>query len=296
VVGAAVLVICLWGSVYSALRVALQAIPAGPLAFLRLAIATLVLGLYGLTRGARIPDRSHWPRIAAIGFVGFAAYLVLLNIGQRTVNAGTASFIINTGPAMSALLAVLFLKERLTPAGAFGIVLSLLGIALLISSSGRGWQLEFSAGGLLLLMAAMAQATHFVLQKSALRLLSAYEVTLWSMCVATIVLGPFAMDAATALMHAPKHVTAAVIYLGIFPSAVAHLSWTFVLAHMPASKATSLLMLVSPMAVLIGGLWLGESLSTLAWVGGALALLGVALVQRAGRTRVSGSVAREAGE
>jgi drug/metabolite transporter (DMT)-like permease len=113
--------------------------------------------------------------------------------------------------------------------------------------------------------------------------------------VATSLLWPFAKEAADALLHAPRQVAAAVVYLGVFPSAVAHLSWSFVLAHMPASKATSLLMLVSPMAVLIGGLWLGESLSTLAWVGGALALLGVALVQRAGRARAGEKIASKTG-
>lgn len=277
--GAASLALILWGSVYSALRVALQGFSAGQLAFLRLAIASIVLGLYAVLTRARMPAQSDWPRLGLIGLIGFATYWLLLNLGQRTVEAGTASFIINTTPTLSALFAVVFLKERLKLLGVIGIAVSLCGVGLIIASGGKGLHLQFSPGALILLCAALAHAVHFVLQKATLKSLSPFQVTLGSMLAGTVFLLPFAPGASRALLEAPVNTVAAVIYVGIFPSALAHLTWAFVLTHMTASKATSLLILVSPMAVIIGAVWLGEVMPLLAWCGGALAITGVVLVQ-----------------
>ena len=280
---AAALTLLLWASVYSALKVSLQWFTVWQLAFLRLATASVALGIYAATLRIPLPARRHWPSLILIGFIGFAVYLVLLNLGQRTVEAGTASFIINITPALSAILAVVLLKERLRALGFLGVAVSLCGAALIIAGGGRGLHFDFSPGAAILVAAALAHAAHFVLQKATLESVSPFQVTVVSVWAGTAFLLPFAPSTFTALAKAPADAVTAAIYLGVFPSAFAYVTWAYVMTHMPAAVATSLLALIPPLAVVIGAVWLGELPTLLAFCGGALAIVGVILVQTKGR-------------
>ena len=81
------------------------------------------------------------------------------------------------------------------------------------------------------------------------------------------------------------HATFAVIYLGIFPAAIAYVLWNYALARMPASLLSSFLYLSPVLASLIAWVWLGEVPALLTLVGGAIAILGVILVQTKGYAR-----------
>ena len=66
-----------------------------------------------MARGAAArADRGDALRFLLCGFLGIALYNALLNTGEQTVSAGAASFIVNTLPIFTALLAAVFLGER----------------------------------------------------------------------------------------------------------------------------------------------------------------------------------------
>ena len=283
---ACVFTLVVWASVYSAVKFGLRGFDAWQLAFLRLAFASTALGLFAAFTKARLPARGHWPGLCLVGFVGFAAYLVLLNSGQRTVDAGTASFIISATPALSVLFAVLFLKESLRPIGFLGVAISFCGVTMIVASGGDGLSIELSWGALILVLAAVAHAMHFILQKALLKDVSPFQVTIMSIWAGTAFLLPFAPDTVQALAQAPMSSIIAAAYLGIVPSAIAYVTWAFVMSHMPATQATSLLALGPPMAVVIGAITLQELPSLLAFLGGAATMAGVAIVQKKGRAEV----------
>jgi len=276
---AACAIVFLWASVYSAIHIALADFSSGQLAFLRLAIGSTVLAGWGAVTGTPLPDRRYWLRLAVIGLIGFAAYLVLLNLGQRSVEAATASFIINTTPALSALLAAVFLGDKLRLAGIAGIAISLGGVGLIAFSGGGALRFDHSLGALILLGAAIVHAMHFVYQKATLAEVSPFAVTAGSMIAGALCLAPFAPGTYAAVLRASPQSLIVVLYLGVLCSAFAHLAWSHLLAHLSATRATSILMLNSPMAALIGALWLGEVIPAAVWCGGLLTIGGVALVQ-----------------
>ena len=72
------------------------------------------------------------------------------------------------------------------------------------------------------------------------------------------------------------------IYLGIFPAAIAYVLWNYALSRMPASLLSSFLYLSPVIASFIAWVWLGEVPALLTILGGTLAILGVLLVQTKG--------------
>ena len=78
------------------------------------------------------------------------------------------------------------------------------------------------------------------------------------------------------------------VYLGAFPTAIAFTTYAYALTHMNASSLGVTTYLVPPLTIVMGLLFLGETPPTMAYAGGALALVGVAVARRKKRT-----VARE---
>lgn len=278
--GCVALTVLLWASAFPAIRAALAAFGPAELAALRFAVASLALGPYLALARPALPGRADLPRILLAGGLGIAAYNLLLNTGSRTVDAGTASFVVNTAPVFTALLGAATLNERLRPAGWFGIGLSFAGVALI--AVGRG-DMGFGAGALLVLAAALCQAAQFVLQKPLLARHGALPVTACLLWAGTAMLLPFLPGALGAAAGAPPGAFAAVLFLGLGPAALAYVAWSYALARLPVSRAASFLHLVPPVATLIAWAWLGEAPGPGALLGGAVALAGVIFVNTVGR-------------
>jgi drug/metabolite transporter (DMT)-like permease len=268
----------LWASAFVAIRLAVRDYSAGALALLRFGVAGLALAGYGLLRPSMrvsLPARRHLPGLFGLGVSGIAVYHVALNAGERTVSAGTASLIVSLSPIFTALIATVALGERLNARGWAGVLTGLAG-AVLVSVSEGG--LRFSSGAVLVLVAAVAQAVYFVMQKPFLLRYRPLEVTSYAVWLGTLCLLPFGRELLIELRSASPAATMAGLYLGILPGAVAYLAWAYVLSRLPAGRAASTLYLVAPLAIGIGWLVLGERPRAGALVGGAIVLLGVALV------------------
>ena len=271
----------LWSSAFAAIRGALHDYEPQSLALLRFAIASLVLAVYALLTRMRLPQRADLPAIFACGLFGISAYHLLLNFGEKTVDAGTAAFLINTSPLFTALVARAVLKERLKPAGWLGIAISLAGVLLIVR--GRNAAFSFHADALLIIGAAFSSSIYIVMHKPYLARYRPVEFMTYMIWAGTAWLLVFLPQTLTTVRSAPWRSTALVAYLGIFPAALAYVTFTYLMAVMPVSRAVTMLYLVPPVATLFGWFFLGEEPTLLALAGGLIALLGVIVVNRWGR-------------
>jgi len=271
----------LWASAFSGIRAGLEAYGPGQLTVLRLVVASIILLIYALATRMRLPNVKDLPMICLVGLLGFAVYNLVLNAGEVTVSAGAASLLVNTVPVFVAIWATAFLAERLTALGWTGIAVSFSGAALI--SFGQAGGLGFAPGALLVLVAAVAQSLQFTLQKPLLTTYGPIELTSYAVWAGTLIALFFSGGLIGRLVEAPFESTLAVVYLGIFPSALAYVSWAYVLSRLPASQAASFLYTVPVMALAIAWVWLGEVPTFLTIVGGMVAISGVVVVNARGR-------------
>jgi drug/metabolite transporter (DMT)-like permease len=274
----------LWASAFVAIRHLADTFTPGALSLGRLLVGSLALGAVLVTRSWVRPTWSEWCRLVAIGLLWFALYNVALNAGEQRVDAGTAALLIQLSPVIVALLAAGFLGERLTSALVVGLGVAFAGVAL-IATSTSGHEQRDPWGVALCLVAAAAYAVSLLLQKPLTARLSAVQIT-WTACaVGTVACLPFAGQLLDGIGEAPTSDVGWLVFLGLFPTAIAFTTYAYALSHMDAGQLSVTTYLVPPLTVVMSWVALGEVPPTLAYAGGALCLLGVAVTRRRAAAR-----------
>lgn len=282
------LTLLFWSSAFVAIRAALTSFDPGSLALMRYLIATLVLTLYWIAshawnRGYRwLPARQDLLRFVLFGLLGVTTYNLGLNFGERTVTAGTASFIVGQIPIFTTLMAALILRERIRRRAALGIGIGFIGTVLLLFADRTGFR--FNIGTVYVVTAVTSESLYFVLQKPVLARYRPIEMSVFTTWTGTLFMLPFAGGLPAELGAAHASALLPVIYLGIFPAAIAYLLWSYCLSQMTVFKTSTSLYSLPFLTIVIGLVWLGERPSALAVLGGVGALVGAIVVntQRAG--------------
>jgi drug/metabolite transporter (DMT)-like permease len=269
----------LWASAFVAIRHLGHDFSPGALTVGRLAVATLLLGAYSVRRGLVRPSRGDWWRLLAIGALWYAVYNLALNEGEQRVDAGTAALLIQFAPVVLAVLAAVFLGERFTRELGIGLVVALAGVALITLSSSASSERDV-LGVVLCLVAAVSYAISLTVQKPLMTRLPAGQVTWLSCTIGLVLCLPFTADLVRQVGQAPVATTAWLVYLGVFPTAVAFTTYAYALGHMDASRLGVTTYLVPVITIAMAWVLLGEVPPPLAYAGGALAMLGVGIARR----------------
>jgi drug/metabolite transporter (DMT)-like permease len=283
-VTAVAVTLVLWASAFVAIRHLAGTFSPGSLSLGRLLVGAVCLAAVALSRGLVRPTGRQWVSLVTIGVLWFGVYNVSLNWGEQDVDAGTAVMLIQVSPVLVALLAATFLHERFTLYLGLGLALAFGGVALIATASGDEHGDRSVLGVVLCLVAAVVYSVSLVLQKPLVARLPAVQVTWLACTIGAVVCLPFAGQ----LVEDTRSAAAAdiwwVVYLGVFPTAIAFTTFAYALRTMSASNLGVTTYLVPPITIVMGWLFLDETPPGMAYVGGALALVGVAVARRKPRT------------
>lgn len=284
--GAALITVVMWASAFVGIRAAGADLSPGALAFGRLVVGSLALGAVALLRQGPLPrGRERWLTVAT-GVVWFGGYNLSLNAAERLVDAGTASMLVTTAPLLIVVLAGVFLREGFPPRLLAGSLIAFAGaIAIGLATSGASRGPDATLGIVLSLAAAFTYAAGVVIEKPALRTAPALQVTWLACVVGMIVTSPFAPQLLAELPQVPPASLGWLVYLGVFPTAIAFTTWAFALRRTDAGLLGSTTYLVPPIAITLAWLVLGEVPPPLALAGGALSIAGVIIARSRPRSR-----------
>jgi drug/metabolite transporter (DMT)-like permease len=298
----------LWGTAMAAMTPLLDGADPLLLASLRLLPAALVLLLVArlLGRSLRV-DPGDIPALLAFSLMDATLFQGLLAKGLGQTGAGLGSVLIDSQPLLVALLARALFGEAINPVGWLGLLLGLLGIVCLGLPPEllRQWWLEgpvveglhsWSHGEAWMLGAAAAMAVGTVLSRYATRRSDPVAVTGWHMLLggapllAAAALGPALAPggSAAAALAALRPAWSALdwglmAYASLFGSALAYGLFFSFASRGDLTSFTALTFLTPVFALLCGFLLLEERLAPLQWLGAALALVSVLLINRRGQ-------------
>ncbi|GAB6985423.1 DMT family transporter [Nocardioides pyridinolyticus] len=276
----------LWASAFVGIRYLGDDFSPGALSLGRLLVGALCLAVVALPRGLPRPTGRQWVSIVTIGVLWFGIYNVALNAGERRIDAGTAAMLIQISPVLIAVLAAIFLNERFTAYLAGGLALAFAGVGLISLSGGDGSDHDV-VGVALCLLSAFVYSISLILQKPLVAKLPAIHVTWLACSVGAVVCLPFLGQLIDQAQDAPVSSSLWLAYLGVFPTAIAFTTYAYALRHMTASSLGVTTYLVPPITIVLGLVFLGEAPPPMAYAGGALALVGVAVARRKPRTRAA---------
>jgi drug/metabolite transporter (DMT)-like permease len=278
------LIALIWGGAFMVVRVALRDFAPLSLAAGRISIGALSLYILMRWRGGALPafsDARLWRFIVLVGLLSSAIPFALLSWGQQHVPSAFA------GMAMAALpIFVLPLAHFLVPGDRvylrkiIGFSVGFLGAILLIGTSDLGLSegpLEATAR-----FACVAAAFCYACGSIATRQCPPVDelaLSTASLIVAALILLPIAL-VVDGQPRIPSTIgLLAIVYLGLIPTALASIIKVAVIRSAGPSFLTLTNYQVPVWSVLFGSLFLGESLPTNLFVGLALILLGVAIIQ-----------------
>ena len=278
-VAAALIAVFLWGSAFPAVRYLFDYYSAESIMLLRFLVASLTLAVVAVIKKIKLPQKEDILMFVLTGFFGIFLYMWLFNTGTVMVASGVSSFLISSSPVYATLLSVLILKEKVKLLCWVGILVSLCGLILITLSQMNGFVMN--RGVALLLAASFSSSLFIIFQRRLLRKYTPFEATAYPIFFGTLPMLVFLPELLRDMPEASLAANLITVYLGIFPAAIAYFYWGYALSKAKnTANATTFLYLIPFLATLIAFLWLNETVSSFAFLGGVIIILGMFISNR----------------
>lgn len=275
-----VLLAAIWGSSFLFMRLAVVDFGVVPTAAVRVAIAAAFLLPLMLWRGLGRVFRRHWPAICLVGLLNSGIPFLLFAFALLSITTGLSAILNATVPLFGAVVAWVWLKDRLTASRVLGLVIGFVGVAMLAwdkasfkadaSGVAPGWAV----------LACLAATVCYAVAASATK---RYLTGLPPLVTATgSQVGAAAGLAVPALWLWPDHMPGtqawlALAVVGVMCTGVAYILYFRLIEQAGPARALAVTFVVPVFAVLYGALFLSEAVTPWMLVCGAVIVCGTAL-------------------
>lgn len=273
-----------WSGAFAALKFGLGSLTPAATLVLRFLPVWLISGVYLLGRRRDFVAllRSSPVRVLAACLLGTVGYHTFLAVGLQGVASATSSLIVACGSLFTYLISVSVKLEKAVPRRFFGILTALGGLFIVLRyGSGAGFDAAYLGYALIIVGAPLSWSGYTVLSKRILADEAVADTNLLTATTFFVGAVPFFFFIDGSVIDAlSRPLTLLLIpgYLGLVTSLVGYLGWNWSLKRAHPSQVAAFLTLVPVMAHLWGYLFLGETLTWAAALGGGLVLIGVTLV------------------
>ena len=286
----------LWGASWPAGRLFAQAMPPLSGSAWRFTLAAVLLAAWMLWQHRRAQPlqrltRKQWLALALAGAIGVAGYAVFFMMALTRVEASRAAVVVTTNPVFTTLLAAWIFKEKFNARIAIGMACALIGAATVLTH-GAPWALFTGGVGIgewLLLGCIATWVGYTLIARGLLAGIDSLTATATTAVFGTALLWVVALAVEGAPLAAGSLAALSIIgwvsmvFLAVGSTVLAY-AWYFRgVAELGAGTAASYISLVPVFGVASSVLVLGESIEAPLLVGGALAMVGVVLTNRARR-------------
>ena len=272
----------LWGGSFFFIGVAVSDLPPLTIVTMRVTIAAIALWSIALAAGLRPPKQAKvWGAFLGMGLLNNAIPFTLIVWGQTQIASGLASILNAATPIFTVLVAgVLLPDERATPMKVLGVAAGFLGVVVMIGLP------AFGGGDNLFAQIAVVTATvsyafagvygrRFKAMEISPIITAAGQVTASSLLLAPVAL---IVDGPVDTTQVGLDTWAAIAALALLSTAVAYVLYFKLLASAGATNLLLVTLLVPVSAIVLGSVFLDESLEAVHFLGMALIALGLSAI------------------
>ena len=268
-----------WGSTFFFNEMLLRDFGPLTVSLTRVFLAAVTCWLYLAASGTSpVVESRHYPALAVMGLLMFAAPFAIYPLGQQYVASGVAGIVNALTPVFTVIVSHLWPGgERATPMKMIGVVFGFLGIVLLTVPALRSGEETRLFGTLVLVLAPLCYALAFnwVRRFGAMRM---SVVATWAFSFAALVLCPvvLAVEGVPQGLRPSNLLSAGIVGVGL--TGIAFLVAFEILPRAGATKTSTVTFIAPISALFIGWFVLNEALGTLHFAGMAAIFLGLLMI------------------
>jgi drug/metabolite transporter (DMT)-like permease len=274
IIAALLSVYLLWGSTYLAVNIALESFPPFTLVSIRFFLAGFLLLILAFSRGEKLPNLRLIANAALIGCLTMGAGTVSIAIAVQWVSTGLTSLAIAAVPLWTGIFAAILVKR---PSGRewLGLILGFAGIILL--NMENSFQAQ-PLGALILILGPMSWAFGSMLSKR-IALPQGWMAIAFQTLGAAVLVSLFRIGFGEGLNAPPNFQTvSAIIYLALMGTIVGFTAYMYLLRTVRPALATSYAYINPIVAIMLGFIFLGETISQTGIIAMIIILVGVIIV------------------
>jgi drug/metabolite transporter (DMT)-like permease len=272
--------VLLWGlSFVSSKTILNSGVPPMTMVCMRFVLTTLILNLVLKRREPSTHlEKRNIPGLLLSGLFGVTVYFFFESRGIKLTSASHASLIIAVIPVLTVLAELVIFRTRISPVGAAGILLSVVGVYFVVRVPGADILPGSLAGDLLMFGACVSWVVYMMVSRNLHRRMSDLAITAYQSLFGTAFLIPLALLEYGQWVPLTPAAGLNLLYLAVFSSAVGNFLYMYALSRLGPVAVSPYVNLIPVVGVLGGVALLGETVTPVQIAGGVVIVVGVLMV------------------
>ncbi len=270
----------IWGASFPLMEVTDKTLPPLTMTLIRCVVGAIVLYAFLRFRGSDMPRiGSEWIPFVVMGVFGVLVVVAFQAYSEEHISGGFAAILSSTTPVFTIVIAYVFADEILTVSKLAGVFLGLIGALIILAPGLEAGAKAAAVGVIMILISVLSRSTSSVYARRSLKQIDPLQSAVGMLTTAALVLIPLSLLVDHPLTLRPSFEGMAyTILLGIFASALANLLLFWLIANRGATFSSLYACIEPAIAVLIGVIFLGDTIQVTTIVGMVVVAVSIAII------------------